>query len=64
MRGVPPWIVLVMGLLAAVLIVVGWHDRHEAGYIPFALGIFFALFTLISLGGLLSNFASGSSGKA
>jgi hypothetical protein len=33
------------------LLVGGWHDRHEAGILPFLLGIAFALFTLAAAGG-------------
>jgi hypothetical protein len=51
MRGLPVWILAVLVVLTAVLIAVGWHDRHEAGYLPFILGIVFALFTLAAIGG-------------
>jgi hypothetical protein len=37
--------------LSALLLVIGWEDRHEAGYLPFVMGIIFALFTLAALGG-------------
>jgi len=60
MRGLPVWMILVLAALSALLIGVGWHDRHEAGYIPFALGIVFALFTLASLGAAAGEIASGS----
>ncbi|WP_217914417.1 hypothetical protein [Miltoncostaea marina] len=51
MRGLPVWILgLLLGLTVALLWV-GWHDRHEAGYLPFVMGIIFALFTLGALGG-------------
>ncbi|MEW6581356.1 MAG: hypothetical protein AB1416_01165 [Actinomycetota bacterium] len=55
MRRLPPWIVAVLVAISALLILVGWDDRHEAGYLPFALGIGWALFTLASLGGILSQ---------
>jgi hypothetical protein len=32
-------------------LLVGWADRHEAGYLPFVMGIIFALFTLAAVGG-------------
>jgi hypothetical protein len=51
MRGLPVWILALMTGLTALLLVIGWHDRHEAGYLPFVLGIIFALFTLAALGG-------------
>lgn len=51
MRGLPAWILAVMVGLTALLLVVGWHDRHEAGPLPFILGIVFALFTLAAIGG-------------
>jgi hypothetical protein len=35
--------------LAVLLTYVGWHDRHEAGYLPFALGIVLGLFALASI---------------
>ena len=51
MRGLPAWILAVLLGLTVLLLWVGWHDRHEAGYVPFILGIVFALFTLAALGG-------------
>ena len=51
MRGLPVWILALLTGLSALLLVIGWHDRHEAGYLPFVLGIIFALFTLGALGG-------------
>lgn len=51
MRGLPVWILAVLVVLTGLLLYVGWHDRHEAGYLPFILGIVFALFTLAALGG-------------
>ncbi len=55
MRGLPLWILGVTALLAALLIWLGWHDRHEVGYIPFALGILFALFAIASFGAKLKD---------
>ena len=37
-------------VLSALLLFIGWEDRHEAGYLPFVMGILFSLFTLASLG--------------
>ncbi|MGD9696553.1 MAG: hypothetical protein AB7V42_12970 [Thermoleophilia bacterium] len=51
MRGLPIWILALMTALSALLIVIGWHDRHEAGYLPFVMGIVFAVFTLAAVGG-------------
>lgn len=51
MRGLPVWILAVMVVLTGLLLYIGWHDRHEAGYVPFILGIVFALFTLAAFGG-------------
>lgn len=50
MKGLPVWILATMVVLTVLLLVVGWHDRDEAGYLPFILGIVFALFTFASLG--------------
>lgn len=51
MRGLPAWMIALLAGLTALLILVGWEDRHEAGYLPFILGIVFALFTLGAIGG-------------
>lgn len=51
MKGLPVWILTVLVVLTAGLLAVGWHDRHEAGYLPFILGFVFALFTLAAIGG-------------
>lgn len=50
MKGLPVWILAVMVALTALLLVVGWQDREEAGYLPFIMGIIFALFTFAALG--------------
>lgn len=50
MKGLPVWILTTLVVLTALLIAVGWHDRHHAGYLPFIMGIAFLLFTLASLG--------------
>jgi hypothetical protein len=51
MRGLPAWMLGLLLGLTVTLLIIGWHDRHEAGYLPFAIGIIFALFTLAALGG-------------
>jgi hypothetical protein len=40
-----------LAALSALLLLIGWHDRDEAGYLPFVLGCVFALFTLAAIGG-------------
>jgi hypothetical protein len=37
-------------VVSFLLLYVGWVDRHEAGPLPFILGIAWTLFTLASLG--------------
>jgi hypothetical protein len=51
MKGLPIWMLAGLAVLAALLLVIGWHDRDEAGYLPFVIGIIFALFTLAAVGG-------------
>lgn len=55
MRRLPPWIVAVLAVISVVLLWVGWTDRHEAGYLPFILGIGWALFTMACAAGVLSQ---------
>ena len=50
MRGLPAWMLALLSVLTVLLVVIGWEDRHEAGYLPFILGLLFALFTLASIG--------------
>lgn len=50
MKGLPAWILGGMAILAALLLIIGWDDRHEAGYLPFIMGIIFAVFVLASAG--------------
>lgn len=51
MRGLPPWMLGLLVVLAVLLTWVGWHDRHEAGLLPFVMGIILGLFTLASIVG-------------
>lgn len=51
MRGLPGWMLLVMVVLTAMLLYVGYEERHEAGWLPFVMGVVFALFTLAAMGG-------------
>lgn len=48
MKKLPIWIVTTLLVLGILITWVGWIDRHEVGYIPFALGILWILFTLAS----------------
>lgn len=50
MKGLPAWVLAGMAILAALLLVIGWQDRHEAGYLPFIMGCVFAVFVLASAG--------------
>ncbi len=50
MRGLPAWMLAMLTVLTVLLVVIGWEDRHEAGYLPFILGLVFAVFTLASIG--------------
>ncbi|MGI9538768.1 MAG: hypothetical protein ACR2N6_01300 [Miltoncostaeaceae bacterium] len=40
-----------MVVLAVLLTWVGWHDRDEAGLLPFVMGIVLGLFALASIVG-------------
>jgi hypothetical protein len=51
MRGLPVWILAGLAVLSGLLLWIGWDERHEAGYLPFVMGILFTLFTLAALGG-------------
>ncbi len=53
MRGLPAWMIGVLVVLAVILLTVGWDERHEAGPVPFIMGIVFALFALGAVGGRL-----------
>lgn len=46
MKRLPIWIVTVLLGLGVLMTWAGWYDHHEAGYIPFALGILWVLFAL------------------
>lgn len=48
MKKLPIWIVTVLLLLGILTAYVGWIDRHEVGYIPFALGVLWVLGALAS----------------
>jgi hypothetical protein len=46
MRGIPVLMILALAALSALMISVGWVKHSEAGYLPFIIGIVWALFTL------------------
>ena len=48
MKKLPIWIVTTLFLLGIITTYVGWIDRHEVGYLPFALGVAWILFSLAS----------------
>ena len=48
MKKLPIWIVTVLLALGILTTYVGWIDRHEVGYLPFALGILWIIFALAS----------------
>jgi hypothetical protein len=50
MKRLPGWMLALLVVLTILLLWIGWEDRHEAGYLPFVLGIAWAIFTLASLG--------------
>jgi hypothetical protein len=47
-KKLPIWIVTTLFLLGIITTYVGWIDRHEVGYLPFALGVVWILFSLAS----------------
>lgn len=46
MKRLPLWIILITAVVAALLIVVGYRERADIGYVPLILGVVWALFTL------------------
>lgn len=50
MKRLPVWMLLVMVALSVLMLWAGWHDRDEAGILPFVIGIVWAAITLASLG--------------
>ncbi len=55
MRRLPPWLVVCLAVLSVLMIWVGWDERHHAGYLPFAMGILWAVFTLAAAKGVLAD---------
>lgn len=50
MKGLPLWISGIVLVLGVLLIVYGYHDRHEAGWLPVILGAVLGLIALASFG--------------
>ena len=50
MKRLPVWMLALFMVFSVLLLIVGWHDRHEAGYFPFILGAVWILFTFASIG--------------
>lgn len=48
MKRLPIWMVLTLVLVSVLMLWIGYDERHEAGYLPFILGIGWTLFTLKS----------------
>lgn len=55
MKRLPVWMLAVLVVLSVMLVWIGWHDRHEAGILPFLLGLVWVLFTLAALGGYMAQ---------
>ena len=53
MRGLPALMILALAALSALLISVGWWKHNDAGYLPFIIGIVWAVFTLFAIVGRL-----------
>jgi hypothetical protein len=49
MKRLPVWMLLVMVVLSLLMIWAGWHDRDEAGILPFLMGLVWAAFTVVSV---------------
>ncbi|MFP5451034.1 MAG: hypothetical protein ACLGG9_04705 [Thermoleophilia bacterium] len=50
MRALPVWILTTFVVLSALLLVVGWDERHHAGWLPFIMGVVFTVFSLAAIG--------------
>lgn len=53
MRGLPALMILALIVLSVLMISVGWWKHNDAGYIPFIVGILWALFSLFAIIGRL-----------
>jgi hypothetical protein len=47
-KKLPIWMVGLLLLLGALTTWIGWIDRHEVGFIPFALGVVWLLIAFAS----------------
>jgi hypothetical protein len=45
-RRIPFWITGIIAILTVILLVVGIHEYQETGWLPIALGVFWALWVL------------------
>ena len=50
MKRLPVLMLAVMVLLSILLVWAGWHDREEAGILPFIMGLVWVAFTLVCIG--------------
>lgn len=55
MRRLPPWIVFFLAVLAVVLLVIGYEDRHEVGPLPMVLGALWVVFALAAAGAMFKS---------
>ncbi len=53
MRGLPALMILALAALSALMISVGWWKHNDSGYLPFIIGIIWAVFTLFAIVGRL-----------
>jgi hypothetical protein len=50
MKRLTPWIVAGLVVLAVLMTWVGWDERHEAGILPFVIGLAWLAIALASVG--------------
>ena len=53
MRGLPALMILALIVLSVLMITVGWSNHNDAGYLPLAIGIPWALVVLGAILGRL-----------
>jgi hypothetical protein len=53
MKGLPVWMLAALAALAALMIFLGFEERHEIGLVPLIVGILWGIFVLASIGGAL-----------
>jgi hypothetical protein len=49
MKRLPLWMIAVLAVLSVLMLWGGWHDRHEAGILPFITGVVWLALTVIAL---------------